>query len=378
MKTHTVGAAVFFPFLALLFLLFNAPAEAQSWKVQTSGIDGNLRGVSVAEAPDKKGVPAPVVWVSGSNGVILKSLDEGKTWNRLHVAGGDALDFRGIVAFNATTAYLMSSGEGEKSRIYKTADGGETWKLQYSDNRKEFFLDTIACVSEKECLALGDPINGKFLFLKTSDGEHWNSLPTDNMPSALPGEGAFAASNTCLTLSGEKEIFFATGGPAARVFHSTDRGLTWSAAETPVAHGNASSGIFSIVVDENHRVIVLGGDYKDPSRSDRAAAYSLDGGKTWQLATQLPGGHRSALAHIDDGRWVAVGPTGEDITNDSGVHWKHTDSLNLNAVAILDVSTGWAVGPHGTIARFVNHHSYEIRYRRPQDNSRSSASSIAD
>ncbi len=378
MKGPTIAAKSFFLFLTLLFLFFNPSAEAQWWKVQTSGIATNLRGVSVAETPDKEGIPVPVVWVSGSNGVILKSLDEGKTWNRVHVAGGDALDFRGVVAFNASTAYLMSSGEGEKSRIYKTTDGGKTWKLQYSDNRKEFFLDTIACFSEKECFALGDPINGKCLLLKTSDGEHWNPFPTDNMPSALPGEGAFAASNTCLALSGEKEIFFATGGPAARVFHSNDGGLTWTVTETPVAHGNGSSGIFSIFADEDNRVIVLGGDYKELSYSERIVAYSLDNGKTWQLAAHQPGGYRSALAHVDDGRWVAVGPSGEDISNDNGVHWKHTDSLNLNAVAILDVATGWAVGPHGTIARFVNHTNYEIRDRRPRGNHRQSASSVAD
>src|SRR5216684_7484965 len=111
--------------LLLSSLFFGTYAQAQSWKVQTSGIDSNLRGVSVAETPDAKGVPVPVVWASGSNGVILRSLSEGKTWRRLHVAGGDALDFRGIIAFNATTAYVMSSGEGEKSRIYKTTDGGE-------------------------------------------------------------------------------------------------------------------------------------------------------------------------------------------------------------------------------------------------------------
>jgi len=75
---------------------------------------------------------------------------------------------------------------------------------------------------------------------------------------------------------------------------------------------------------------------------------------------------------------VAVGPTGENITNDYGVHWKHTDLLNLNAVAILDVATGWAVGPNGTIARFVNHYNYEIRYRQPRRNTRHSASAIAD
>jgi len=156
--------------LSILLLLFAAPMQAQRWKVQTRGMDTNLRGVSVANTPNVKGAPLPVVWASGSNGVILKSLDQGKTWQHLHVKDGDALDLRGIVAFSGTTAYLMSSGEGEKSRIYRTTDGGETWQLQYSDTRKEFFLDSITCSSEKECLALGDPIDGKFLLLKTSDG----------------------------------------------------------------------------------------------------------------------------------------------------------------------------------------------------------------
>src|SRR5260370_11329642 len=108
--------------------------------------------------PDAKGVPVPVVWASGSNGVILKSIDEGKTWKRLRVTGGDALDFRGIVAFSEKVAYLMSSGEGQKPRIYKTADGGETWNLQYTDKRNEFFLDSIVCLSATRCLALSYPI----------------------------------------------------------------------------------------------------------------------------------------------------------------------------------------------------------------------------
>jgi photosystem II stability/assembly factor-like uncharacterized protein len=345
----------FFLFAALFFLVVGTPAEKSWWKVQTSGMDTDLRAVSAAYTPDTKGVPVPVVWASGSNGVILKSLDEGKTWQRLHVKDGDALDFRGIVAFNAATAYLMSIGEGEKSRIYKTTDGGETWNLQYSDNRKEFFLDTIACRSEKECFALGDPINGKFLLLKTTDGEHWSPLPTDNMPPALGGEGAFAASNSCLTLSGDKEAFFATGGPAARVLHSTNGGQSWTVVRTPVLQGNPSSGAFSLGFDGDKHLIVLGGDYKVVDNPDRVSAYSADGGSTWQLSTRQPGGFRSAVAHVHEGYWVALGPTGEDLTNDGGIHWKHTDSLNLNAVAVLDSGTGWAVGARGTIARLVNH-----------------------
>jgi photosystem II stability/assembly factor-like uncharacterized protein len=365
------------PLSFLFSLLSCATAQAQWWKVQTSGIDTNLRGVSVTEMPDAKGVPGPVVWASGSHGVILKSVDEGKTWKRLQVTDGAALDFRGIVAFSEKIAYVMSSGEGEKSRIYRTTDGGETWKLQYTDKRKDFFLDAIACRSETRCFALSDPIDGKFLLLNTTDGEQWKPLPRENMPAALPGEGAFAASNTCLALSGE-EIFFGTGGPAARVFHSLDSGRTWTVAETPIASGKPSTGIFSLTIGDDNRIMAVGGDYKEPSRPYRAAAYSVDGGKTWQLAMQQPGGYRSAIAHIDDGRWVAVGPNGEDFSSDSGVHWKHTDSLNLNAVTLLDVFTGWAVGPNGNIARLVNHTQYEIRFRHPDRHREPVAMDVAD
>jgi photosystem II stability/assembly factor-like uncharacterized protein len=364
---------VFLPFLISLF--FGVSVQAQWWQVQTSGMDTNLRGVSVAPVSAAKSVAAFGVWASGSNGVILKSIDAGATWKRVRVAGGEALDFRGIVAFNASTAYVMSSGEGEKSRIYKTTDGGETWTLQYTDKRKEFFLDTIACVSETHCFTLGDPLDGKFLLLATTDGEHWNPLPTANMPAALTGEGAFAASNTCLLLSGE-EIFFGTGGPAARVFRSPDSGHTWTVVETPIAHGNASSGIFSIARGDKKEIVVVGGDYQDPHRASAVAAYSLDEGKTWQLSEQQPGGYRSSVTCIKDGLCVAMGPNGEDvsISKITAALWKPTDSLNLNAAAILDVKHGWAVGPKGTIARYIDHATH---YRATQTDPQPATAPIA-
>ena len=324
--------------------------------MQTSGIDTNLRGVSVARVSNAKGVSALVVWASGSKGVILKSTDEGKTWDRLHVAGGDALDFRGVVAFNASIAYVMSSGEGEKSSIYKTTDGGETWNLQYTDKRKEFFLDSIACLTESQCFALGDPLDGKFLLLKTTDGEHWNPLSVEKMPAALPNEGAFAASNTCLLLFGEA-IFFGTGGPAARVFHSPDLGRTWTVTETPITHGNSSSGIFSIAHAEEKEIVVVGGDYQDSKRAFTVAAYSLDDGQIWQLSEHQPGGYRSAVACDGDAVCVAIGPNGEDVSVSKVIAaiWKPTDSLNLNAAALLNFRDGWAVGPKGTITRYIEH-----------------------
>ncbi|MGD0417503.1 MAG: YCF48-related protein [Terriglobales bacterium] len=330
----------------LLTLALSDLDPAPWWQVQTSGLDTDLRGVSVSQNSAGK----YVVWASGSNGVILRSTDEGKTWARVNVAGGSDLDFRDIEAFDADTAYVMSSGDGDKSRIYKTSDGGKTWILQYSDKRPGFFLDSLACDSKTHCLALSDPVDGKFVVLSTDDGEHWKELARDTMPAALPTEGAFAASGTAIALCSDKDIYFGTGGPGARIFHSGDRGRSWTAAETPMASGNASSGIFSVAC-HGRFIVAVGGDYKEPDGANRAAAYSTDSGATWRLAAQQPEGYRSGVVFISDNDLAAIGTNGTDISHDAGVHWTHTDTLNLNAAGFA-ATHGWAVGPKGTIARF--------------------------
>jgi photosystem II stability/assembly factor-like uncharacterized protein len=370
-------AKVFSLFIPLLLFLFSAPAQAQWWTVQTSGMDTNLRGISVRYDEGSEGQQHYFVWASGSNGVILRSTDDGKTWKRLTVAGGSDLDFRDIEAFDADTAYAMSSGDGDKSRIYKTTDGGKSWKLQYSDKRPGFFLDSLACDSKMHCVALSDPVDGKFLVIRTDDGEHWKELPRDNMPAALPQEGAFAASGTAIALCEGGKIYFGTGGPAARIFRSEDQGGSWTVVKTPIASGSPSDGVFSIACEGAENLVVVGGDYKEPNRSQRVAAYSEDSGATWHLATTQPGGYRSAVGSFSYGDFAAAGPNGTDVSHDNGVHWQHTDRLNLNAVS-FDGTQGWAVGPHGTVARFINHYNYEIRYRRQRRNTRPPASAIAD
>ena len=45
--------------------------------------------------------------------------------------GGDSLQFRDIHAFGADTAFALSIGNGEASRIYRTVDGGTTWNEQF-------------------------------------------------------------------------------------------------------------------------------------------------------------------------------------------------------------------------------------------------------
>lgn len=330
-----------------MMLSLFAVTASMSWSVLTGGIDTNLRGISVVSS--KKTGQETTIWVSGSNGVILRSIDSGRNWERLSIPRTESLDFRGVQAFNADEAYVMSSGEGEKSRIYKTIDGGKNWELQYRDTRKEFFLDGLACASPTSCFALSDPVVGKFLVLRTEDGKNWKELPGEKMPAALPKEGAFAASNTSLLLSERKELYFGTGGPAARVFHSDDLGKSWTVTETPMVKGKAPQGIFSLA-RRGDIIVAVGGDFEQPEQGERSAAYSIDHGKTWRLARNFPGGYRSAVVRS---KWefIAVGPTGVDISRD-GVDWRPIEGMALNGIA-FDNEKGWGIGSKGKIAECV-------------------------
>jgi photosystem II stability/assembly factor-like uncharacterized protein len=327
----------------ILLMIFGMTAE-EAWLVQTTGIDSNLRAVSVKTGAGD----SAVVWASGSNGVILRSLDGGKNWQRLQVEAGEKLDLRGIRGFDAKVAYVLSVGPGEQSRIYKTSDGGKSWMKQYQGEKQEVFLDALICREARTCFVIGDPVDGKFLVLSTTDGANWRELSRDGMPAALKEEGAFAASNTSLAWCGENEVVFGTGGPAARVFRSADEGKSWAVYQTPILSGSPSAGIFSVACWDS-TIAVVGGDYKKPDETERAAAYSLDHGKTWRLSAQQPSGFRSSVVRVSDGSLLASGTNGTDRSSDGGVHWTRCSSLNLNALTGAELRV-WGAGPKGTIA----------------------------
>jgi photosystem II stability/assembly factor-like uncharacterized protein len=339
-----------------LLLLLALAADESWWSVQSTGVDSNLRGI--AAVVHRSGT---VLWVTGSKGTILRSADAGQTWNPVHIAGTENLDFRGVQTFDGKTVYVMSIGAGEQSRIFKSSDGGQHWDTQYTDKRKSFFLDALVCSEATHCFALSDPVDGKFLLLATNDGDHWKELPRDRMPAALPKEGVFAASNSSLLLYGKSELYFATGGPSARVFHSPDLGQTWDVTDTPVVSGKPSQGIFSIV-RAGDTVVVVGGDYSEPSRKEKTAGYSSDEGKTWHLAEDLPKGFRSSVDTFDAG-FVAVGPNGAETSRD-GIHWLPIDSPELNAVTFIS-GQGWAVGAKGAVAHFIDRTPYSTQWQLP-------------
>jgi photosystem II stability/assembly factor-like uncharacterized protein len=332
-------------FLAAALLGLCDSLASGQWRAQAVDTKSDFRGLCVV-SPD-------VAWASGTAGTYARTTDRGKTWSVGTVPGAERLDFRDVKAFGEATAYLLSAGPGEASRIYKTTDGGKSWVMQFKSADPAAFFDAIAFWDEKNGIALGDPVRGQFQLIITADGgASWKPLAAKTLPPALPGEGAFAASGTCLVTRGEKDVWFATGGArSARVFRSKDRGRTWEVSETPVAAGAESAGIFSIAFRDKDHGMVVGGDYRKPNDVGATAATTSDGGKTWTLLDKrLP--FRSAVAWAKD-RWVAVGTSGSHASRDDGATWKPLDRENYNSVGFTPGGEGWAAGPKGRIATFA-------------------------
>ena len=271
----------------------------------------------------------------------MRTKDGGATWHTSILAAG--LDFRGVHAVNAATAWFLSSGPGDKSQVYNSAQ-----RLYTNPDAKGFF-DAIAFWDPQRGIVLGDPVDGRFAILTTGDGGRtWTRRPA---PEALPNEGAFAASNTCLIVMGKQTAWFGTG--RARVFRSDDAGLTWAAAQTPIRNDSPSAGVFSLAFSDRQHGVAVGGDYSKPSENADNIAITSDGGATWEApAGTRPNGYRSAVAYLADRRaWIATGTTGSDISMDNGRNWKQFDTSAFNALGAVSSHAAWAVGPDGRIAR---------------------------
>ena len=157
---------------------------------------------------------------------------------------------------------------------------------------------------------------------------------------------------------GTSHVWIATGGAAAaRVYHSPDRGRTWTVHDTPLRAGVPSAGVFSVAFRDSLHGVIAGGDYQKPTLRGRNLAVTSDGGARWQLtdSASTPAGYRSAVAFVPGTRantLVAVGLTGTDVSVDGGATWTSVDSTAFNSVAFASPSAGWAVGPQGRIARW--------------------------
>jgi photosystem II stability/assembly factor-like uncharacterized protein len=314
---------------------------------QTSGISVRLQAVS---APGNG-----VVWVSGLAGTFALSLDSGASWRRGVVAGAEKLELRDIHAVDQSTAYALSSGTGDESRIFKTTDGGASWSLSLVNPDSEGFFDCFDFWDRDHGLLYGDSVGGRLVLFETSDGETWARLPAERLPAARPGEGGFAASGTCLVTVGETTAYVGTGAGSSRVLRTRDRGRSWEAFETPIVSAAATAGITSVTFWDEENGIAAGGDIAAPDeRQDNIAALSVGGRAARLAASPVFPGPIYGIAHVPGTTppaLVAVGPKGAAYSLDSAQTWMPLSADGYWSIGFDSSGIGWMVGPEGRISR---------------------------
>jgi photosystem II stability/assembly factor-like uncharacterized protein len=314
-----------------------------SWRLVDTGTQTHFRGLSV--------VSRSVAWLGGYDGVVLRTVNGGRSWINASPAGASALQFRDIEAFSATRAVAMAAGTGTDSRLYVTANGGRSWRLAYQNTNPQAFFDCMAFFNPRQGLVLSDPVDGKFRILSTRDGgRNWTVLPNAGMPAALPGEAGFAASGECLTTWGHDAWFGSGGSSSARVFASHDGGLTWRVAATPIVTG-PTAGVFALAFRTPLAGVAVGGDFANPAAAANVAALSFLG-SPWFSPRSGPAGYRSGVTWVPDtlATVIAVGLTGSDVSFDGGLHWRTFDTGQFDTVSCAPDGSCWASGDLGRVA----------------------------
>jgi photosystem II stability/assembly factor-like uncharacterized protein len=317
--------------------------HAPSWELLSTGSTSHFRGLSP--------VSRRVAWISGYSGLVMRTVDGGRSWADVSPAEAAGLQFRDISAFDARHAVAMAAGSGTDSRLYATADGGQTWRLAYQNSDPAAFFDCMSFSDARHGLVVSDPVDGKFRILSTRDGgRDWNVLPDAGMPAALSGEAGFAASGECLTTSGRDAWFGSGGGSVARIFHSADRGLSWEVSDTPLT-SSQSAGVFGVAFRSRSLGIAVGGDFSAPAESSKVAAVSYRNGP-WLTPRAEPSGYRSGVTFIPRtaASAIAVGLNGSDISDDGGRHWRTFDTGQFDTVSCAKDGSCWASGDLGRVA----------------------------
>lgn len=286
---------------------------------------------------------------------MLRTADGGRHWRDVSPPGAGELEFRDVEAFDGRRAVVLAIGEGEASRVYRTEDGGATWKESFRNADPKAFYDCLTFFDHRHGLAVSDPVDGKYRILSTADGgRSWKVLPNAGMPEAQPGEASFAASGQCLVSSGPHDVWLATGGAAtARVLHSADRGLTWTAAASTIPAGDPARGVFGLAFRDRTHGLAVGGDYRAGQASPKASEATGNGGRSWSPATAPVAAYRSGVAWLPHSRStaLAVGPTGTDTTTDGGRTWHTVDTGSYDTVDCTPDGACWAAGEKGRVAR---------------------------
>jgi photosystem II stability/assembly factor-like uncharacterized protein len=256
---------------------------------------------------------------------IYLSEDGGKTWKNKGLKGSERIGNIIVHPEDSNTVWVAAQGplwsSGGERGVYKTTDGGETWKLVLSAGEWTGAGDLVIDPSNPDRLyaALwqrhrtvaayigGGPESG--LWRSEDGGETWTELKT-GLPSGNKGKIGLAVSPM------QPDIVYAAieldqrkGG----VWRSDNRGSSWTKMSDTVSGGTGPHYYQELYASPHHfdRIYLV----------SNTSQISNDGGKTFSDLN-------NELKHVDD-HAIAFHPTDPDYImfgSDGGLYesWDHT------------------------------------------------------
>ncbi|MCX6275305.1 MAG: glycosyl hydrolase [Bacteroidetes bacterium] len=249
---------------------FVAAAAGGVWKTSNSGITYNPvfenEGSYSIGCVEIDPTNTNVVWVgSGENNNqrsvsygdgVYKSEDGGKSWKNMGLKNSEHTGMIAIDPKNSNTVYVAAYGPlwnpGGDRGIYKTTDGGKTWKqiLYVSENTgfNEIHIDprnsnVLYATSHQRRRQVYTYISGgpeSNIFKSTDGGTTWDTLKA-GLPDVDKGRIGLAISPV------NPDYIYAIIEAADKkggVFRSTNRGASWDKMSDNVTAGNYYQEIF--------------------------------------------------------------------------------------------------------------------------------------
>ena len=252
-------------------LILKTEDAGKSW--QKSTYDNRVNFFSVKFLNTEKG------FITGDNGTVIYTNDGGKNWNKLNVFVKESIFDICFLSDNQTGFMAGSHGT-----LLKTINGGNTWYPLYTPTKE--LLYSIGFRDDRIGFAVG--WNGTML-KTTNGGRSWKLMPkqTNNYLRDV----TFIDSNNG----------FISGGGGI-VLRTTDGGETW--VEVP---SNTISGLYSIHFIDNKDGLILG------SRGE--ILVTNDSGANWKLTQSGNYATLTDAAVTNTDKIFVIGFNGTMLTN---------------------------------------------------------------
>jgi photosystem II stability/assembly factor-like uncharacterized protein len=186
-------------------ILFRTTNGGQSWQVMSPGltredpgVPPNLDPATAADAPagKRRGViytvaPSPLrageIWIGTDDGYIQVTRDDGKTWHNVtppELTAWSKVSMMVVSRHDADTVYASVDRhrlEDYKPYVYRTKDGGKTWKNVANGIPEGHYVNAVREDSvRKGLLYVGTEMG---VYVSFDDGDHWQPLQM-NLPNA--------------------------------------------------------------------------------------------------------------------------------------------------------------------------------------------------